>query len=57
MFSVMSDDESSHPEPIGYPGMNPLPPPAPSGLLPPSSSFSISEICDISEPCRDEKLS
>jgi hypothetical protein len=53
----MSDDESSHPDPIGYPGMNPLPPPAASGLLPPSSSLSISEIWDMSDPCRDEKLS
>jgi hypothetical protein len=51
-------DESSHPEPIGYPGMYPLPPPPEaSGLLPPTSSLSISEIWDINDPCRDEKLS
>nr|ACR34037.1 unknown [Zea mays] len=54
--------------PIGYPGM-PLYPraaplallPAASGLpLPPppsSSSLPTSEICDITDPCRDEKLS
>jgi hypothetical protein len=52
----MSVDESSHPELIVYPGMYPLPPAAASGLLPPTSSLSISEICDINEPCRDEKL-
>jgi hypothetical protein len=58
-LSDMSADESSHPEPepIGYPGMYPLPPPAASGLLPPTSSLSISEIWDINDPCRDEKLS
>jgi len=53
----MSDDESSQPEPIAYLGMYPLPAPAASGLLPPTSSLSISEICDINDPCRDEKLS
>ena len=53
----MNDDDSSHPEPMAYLGMYPLPAPAASGLLPPTSSLSISEICDINDPCRDEKLS